>query len=123
MRINPAGNSGLYFRANPTGTWPEGYEAQINRSYPLDRVRTGSLYKLAPTEAGLITFDDTWFDIDVVCRDEADGVRVQIRINGMLVTDHLDTEREHATGHIALQQHHGGSEVQFTELWVRELAR
>jgi hypothetical protein len=65
--------------------------------------------------------DDLWFDYHVVCRDEADGVRVQIRVNGVLVSDFLDRERTHKSGHIAFQQHHEGSVIRLRDIYVREL--
>jgi len=64
---------------------------------------------------------DTWFDYHVVCRDEPEGTHVQIFVNGVLVTDFVDPERTHASGHIALQQHHDGSVLEVQSLEVREL--
>jgi hypothetical protein len=56
----------------------------------------------------------------VTCRDEREGVRVTIRVNGVLVTDYLDRERRHASGHVALQQHHDGSVVRYRDVEVRK---
>ncbi len=120
VKISDGGNSGLYFRAEtaPEG-WPAGYEAQINSSFA-DPQKTGSLYGLAPILTHLVA-PDTWFDYGVLCRDEAAGTHVTIRVNGVAVNDFVDAERRHATGHVALQQHHEGSVVEFASLEIREL--
>jgi hypothetical protein len=48
-------------------------------------------------------------------------VRVLIRVNGVVFTDHVDREKRFAAGHVALQQHHEGSVVEVRDLRVREL--
>jgi len=119
LKIADGGNSGLYFRAASVDEgWPPGYEAQINSSFA-DPQKTGSLYNFAPLKTHLIA-PDTWFDYHVVCRDEPEGTHITIRVNGVLVTDYVDTERTHASGHIALQQHHDGSVIEVLSLEVRE---
>jgi glucose/arabinose dehydrogenase len=119
LRINTGGNSGLYFRVAYGPGWPSGYEAQINSTHT-DPVKTGSLYHYAPFRAQLVGHD-TWFDYHVLCKDEPEGTRIQIRVNHILVTDYLDRERKHAAGHIALQQHHDGSVLRAKNLEIREL--
>ncbi len=119
VRINRGGNSGMYFRTSFGSSWPAGYEAQINNSHA-DPVKTGSLYNHALVKTQFVP-DDLWFDYHVLCRDEAEGVRIQIRVNDVLVTDHLDRERKHKSGHVAFQQHHDGSVVRVREVYVREL--
>jgi hypothetical protein len=119
VKISDGGNSGLYFRAQPTEGWPAGYEAQINSSFA-DPQRTGSLYGLHPVAAGLVA-PDTWFDYDVECKDEQGGTRVVIRVNGVVFTDYLDPGRRYGPGHVALQQHNDGSVVEIRDLRVREL--
>lgn len=120
LKVAAGGNSGLYFRTAYTDEgWPAGYEAQINSSFA-DPQRTGSVYNLAPITTHLVAAD-TWFDYHVVCRDEAEGTRIRVSINGVEVTDVLDRERRHERGHVALQQHHDGSVIECSELWIREL--
>lgn len=119
VKISEGGNSGLYVRAQPTDTWPDGYEAQINASHP-DPQKTGSVYGLAPVKTHLVG-PDTWFDYRVLCRDEPGGTRIQVRVNGILVSDVLDPERRHTSGHVALQQHHEGSVLEVRDLAVRDL--
>ncbi len=118
-RISDGGNSGLYFRVTKGPGWPDGYEAQINSSFE-DSQHTGSLYGLAPVRTELIP-PGTWFTEEVTCRDTDAGTHVTIALNGVVVTDFTDTERRHASGHIALQQHNDGSVVEFRSIEVREL--
>jgi hypothetical protein len=119
VRISDEGNSGLYVRAAREPGWPPGYEAQINSSFP-DPQHTGSLYGLAPVKVELIP-PKTWFTEEIAVRDTEGGTHVTIAVNGVVVTDFVDTERLHAAGHIALQQHNDGSVVEFRNLQVREL--
>ena len=119
VKVSDGGNSGLYFRATPTGGWPVGYEAQVNSTHP-DPVKTGSLYGLAVVSTQLIP-PDTWFDYHVTCREEEAGTHITISVNGVLITDHVDPERRYRSGHVALQQHHEGSVVQFRDVRVRVL--
>jgi hypothetical protein len=62
-----------------------------------------------------------WFTQQVTCREEPEGTRITIRVNGVVVVDHLDRERKHASGHVAFQQHHDGSVVRYRDVEVREL--
>ncbi len=119
VKIADGGNSGLYFRTAFGPGWPDGYEAQVNSTHE-DPVKTGSLYGLALVKARLVP-PDTWFTYHVTCRDHADGVHITIRINDILVTEYVDAERKHASGHVALQQHHDGSVVSYRDVEVREL--
>jgi hypothetical protein len=119
LKISDKGNSGLYVRAAFGEGWPEGYEAQVNSTYD-DPQRTGSLYALAPIATQLIPAS-TWFDYVVRVRDEAEGTRLTILVNGIIITDFVDRERRHAQGHIALQQHHEGSIIECRSLEVRGL--
>ncbi len=119
LKISDKGNSGLYVRAEYGDGWPSGYEAQVNSTHT-DPVRTGSLYNLAIVRTQLIPAG-TWFDYEVSVRDEPEGTHLVIKVNGIVITDYVDSERLHATGHIALQQHNDGSVVECRRLEVREL--
>jgi len=119
VRINGGGNSGMYFRTAFGPGWPAGYEAQINSTHS-DPVKTGSLYNLAPLRTEF-TPSDAWFEYEVDCRDEADGVRIKVYVNHVLVNDFLDRERKHKSGHVAFQQHNDGSVVRLRDIFVREL--
>ncbi|MGQ0552620.1 MAG: family 16 glycoside hydrolase [Planctomycetota bacterium] len=132
LRISDNGNSGLYVRTALGNGWPAGYEAQINSNYQ-DPQKTGSLYALAPVRVQLVP-PGVWFDYRVHCRESPAGAhrdplsgapspagtRLTISVNGVVITDFIDTERRHAQGHVALQQHHEGSVVEFRRIEVRE---
>ncbi|MEX1024425.1 MAG: family 16 glycoside hydrolase, partial [Planctomycetota bacterium] len=118
VKISGGGNSGLFARARVAGAAVEGYEAEINSSFP-DAQKTGSLAGLAVVRTHLVP-EDTWFDYTLRVVDEPAGTRVQIFVNGVLVTEHLDELRRFTTGHLALQQHHEGSVVEYRSLVLRE---
>jgi len=119
FKINDGGNSGFYFRVQPEEGWPPGYEAQINSTFP-DPQKTGSLYSLNPITTWLVPAN-AWFDYRIRCVDEAEGTHVTIWVNGMVITDHVDAERRHGAGHIAIQQHHQGSRIEAKEILIRPL--
>ena len=120
MKISDGGNSGLILRA-PLAVkgWPKGYEAEVNSSFA-DANKTGSLIDFAPILTHLLA-PDTWFEYRVLCRNDTDGTRLTIRVNGIVVNDYVDVQRLHPVGHIAFQQHHDGSVVEIRRLEVREL--
>lgn len=120
LRINEGGNSGLYARAAFGEGWPAGYEAQVNSTHP-DPQHTGGVYNLARVEAQLVPVG-VWFDYRFRVRDEADGTHLTVWVNGVQTSDVVDPERLHATGHVCLQQHHDGSQVEWRSVRVRELA-
>jgi hypothetical protein len=119
MKISDGGNSGLYFRTKFGSGWPSGYEAQVNSTFP-DPQKTGSLYSIAPIHASLVAAD-TWFDYGLRCEDTDEGTHIVIMINGVVVTDVVDKERRHPSGHFAVQQHHDGSVISVRRIEVREL--
>ncbi|MED5330589.1 MAG: family 16 glycoside hydrolase [Planctomycetota bacterium] len=119
VKIGHDSNSGMYVRAAYGSGWPAGYEAQVNADYS-DPVRTGSLYGHDLILARLVDAE-TWFDQRVRCVDEAEGTHITIWVNGAVVADFIDAERQYAVGHVALQQHHDGSRVYYKDLQVREL--
>jgi hypothetical protein len=119
FKISDGGNSGFYFRTTFGPGWPAGYEAQINSTFS-DPQKTGSLYAIVPNGTTLVP-PDTWFDYRVRCVDEPAGVHVTIWVDGVVFVDHVDAEKKHARGHIAIQQHHEGSVIEAKDLWIREL--
>lgn len=121
VKVNPFGNSGIYFRASPNAqnpeSWPNGYEAQVDNHDP--RNYTGVVYNLAwPDEViAPITRDGAWFDY----RIRAEGGHIQTWINGRAMVDaELDA---FGTGQIALQGHHPGNVIMYRDIRVRELGR
>lgn len=119
VKISDGGNSGIYFRTQYGSGWPAGYEAQINSNYA-DPQKNGSLYGLAPVTVQLVP-PDTWFDYHIRCQDVAAGTLITLSINGIRVTEYVDTQKRHTSGHIAFQQHHEGSVVELMDIQIREL--
>jgi hypothetical protein len=122
VRVNTRGNSGLYTRAAPPpnnpDSWPLGYEAQVDNHDPNNW--TGCVYGKAHPAGGygetLITRDNRWFDYRV----RIVGDRIQTWIKGELMVDAELTD--FADGHIALQTHHPGNQIEWREIEVRRLA-
>jgi glucose/arabinose dehydrogenase len=121
LKLSPGGRSAIWFRAAPDATGMKGYAIVLNTSFP-DKQHTGGLLDLAPIGPQLIS-DDTWFDLALRCRDEAEGTHIQVRLNGVLFTDFVDKERKFAAGAIALEQHHEGSVLAVKKLAIRELEK
>lgn len=117
VRINEGGDSGIMLRARPDGRRLRGYEAQINASFA-DEHKTGSLYGLVPVKVQLIP-PGTWCDLELDVVDEPEGTHITIGVNGVTVVDHIDPNRRHKAGHIALQQHHEGGYVRMRDLRVK----
>jgi len=114
-------NSGFYFRANPptddVNSFPRGYEAQIcnhGEGY------TGWLWKPGtPTGKAteLLAKDGEWFSY----RIRAVGAHIQFWINDRLVMTYDDAE--YKSGHLAIQGHNPGMNVEAKELYYRDLSK
>jgi len=114
------GNSGLYFRANPSANnpdgYPRGYEAQICHNQD---AHTGWLWKPGtPTGKAnaLLSKDDEWFTMRV----RAEGSLIRIWVNDQLVMTHEDAEYD--KGFFAIQCHNPGMTIEARELYYRELS-
>ena len=111
------GNSGVFFRAQPTATpWNDGYEMQI--SLEDERNPTGSIYNRVPTNLThmrAIAPERQWNAFEI----RACGSHIQITINGEMVQD-CDLH-EFQRGVIGLQQHHPGVTVKFRNLRIKRL--
>ncbi|MFG0328069.1 MAG: DUF1080 domain-containing protein [Phycisphaerales bacterium JB037] len=119
VRVNERGNSGLYFRTVPRpedpNTWPLGYEAQVDNHDPKNF--TGVIYDRAWSNDHdqPITRDNAWFDYRIIAR----GDHIQTFINGVPMVDtRLDL---FDLGHIVLQTHHQGNQIEWRDIRVREL--
>lgn len=114
-RLNPKGNSGMYFRAKLMPGWPDGYESQVENTSP-DPQKTGSLYNRAKNLEQLIQ-DDTWWTQTII----AIGNRTIIKVDDKVVVDFIDEKRSFTEGHLALQQHDPGSVVFYRNVAVMPL--
>jgi 3-keto-disaccharide hydrolase len=117
VTLNADGNSGVYFRATPTGTLKQGgaqgYEAQLSNSDPQ---KTGSLYNFVVIKERLVP-ENAWFRIHIA----AAGNRIIIRLNEKTVVDYIDKKNTYQAGRIGFQQHHVGSSVMFRNAIIRPL--
>lgn len=115
VKLNHAGNSGMYFRTAFGPGFPKGYEAQVENTSS-DPQKTGTLYGLARVTAQLIQ-DDTWWTEHII----ANGNHIIITVNDKVVVDHIDAKNTYTKGYLALQQHNPGSVVQYRNLMMRPL--
>ena len=120
-------NSGIYFHTTYQETgWPDnGYEAQINNTYPNDPRRTGSLYGVNDI-TDQIAEDNEWFTLNV----KVDGDLITITVDGNEVVSYTEPEnvvreerpgRRLSSGTIALQGHDPDSKVYFKNIRIRKL--
>ena len=98
VKLNHAGNSGIYFRAALAPGFPKGYEAQMENT-GADPQRTGSLYGFFPVTEQLVP-DDTWWTQHII----AIGNRIIIKVNDRIVTDFVDAKNSYRAGHVAFQR-------------------
>lgn len=115
VKLNHAGNSGMYFRVQFGPEWPKGYEAQVNNSSG-DPRKTGSLYYFVDIKKQLIE-DDTWWTQHVICK----GNHIIIKVNDEVVVDYVDDKNTHTKGFVALQQHDPGSVVHYKNIQLKKL--
>jgi hypothetical protein len=119
----PVANSGVFIHTafQPDG-WPaQGYEVQVNNSFPKDPVRTGSLYNVVKSFTPLAK-DDTWFTLDVMVNGKAVGVAVDGRVLFEFVEpEGVTGTRKLSQGTFALQAHDPGSEVHYRTIRVKRL--
>lgn len=112
-KVSPGGNSGIFFRAAEDGIpWVDGYESQIDEDDPKNP--TGSVYNRLPA-ATVAAPDEVWHRTRIV----AEGDHIAVFVNGEKVVDGTDAARR--KGHVGLQYHHGGMQVEFRKVWLRPL--
>ena len=142
VRLNPGGNSGMYFRCprdkNYLGegnrktwkNWPNGDEAQVKVG-PGDPKKTGTLYPGYPavSEKELNEFlgvdtskESVWVTQHVITVED----RIIIKLNGKIIRAHTrGRDNQNGWGRkeglFAYQFHHKGTRVQYRNIEVREL--
>lgn len=128
VKAEPGSNSGIYFhtRFQEQG-WPaQGFETQVNNTFPRDVRRTGSLYEVVDQLERMIP-DNTWWTQEVTVQ----GKRVIVKVDGKVAVDYTEPEdfqpdpktpeRRFGSGTFALQAHDAKSIVHFKNLRVRKL--
>ncbi len=120
-------NSGVFIRCPPLAHDPRpaierGYEIQIDDEgvdpehgalySPLHI--TGAIYELAPARIVTSRGAALWNDMEITAR----GGTIEVVLNGEAVSRLTDASRE-PRGHIGLQAHHDGSNVQFRHLHIK----
>jgi len=132
---NRTDNSGVFIRVpNLSSSNPNDWTAAIDQSYEIqidprgynsekkmenDPLRsTGAIYNInAPIRVDVAKGPWQWnaFVIEVV------GNRIKVTLNGVVVNDFTDPHPRSLRGHIALQNHHDGSKVQFRNIRIKSV--
>jgi choline dehydrogenase-like flavoprotein len=119
-------NSGVYVRVPPlqndfSPADRDGYEVQIDERGIDDNGnpgsalhRTGAVYKLAPSSGAGSNPVGAWNRYQI----KANSGNITVTLNGTPVAA-LQNGTRRAKGHIALQNHHPGSKVQFRNLRIK----
>ena len=134
FRLSKGGNNGIGIRAPLEGDAAyQGMEIQVLDDYA-KRYRnlqpwqhTGSIYNVVPAKTGVLKKAGQWNEYEIT----ADGRRVSIKLNGVVVVDaDLDSVKDpevlkkhpglaRASGHIGFLGH--GTKVEFRNIRVKEL--
>lgn len=127
--LHDTDNSGVFLRIPPLGNSPapaieRGYEIQIDerginpaagkQDDPLHL--TGAVYRLAPARQRASRRVGEWNRFEIVAKD----FDIAVALNGVAVSRLTHALRRRG-GHVALQNHHEGSAVQFRRLEIVEL--
>lgn len=123
LKINDKGNSGMYIRTPKEATFVKGYEIQVNSTHT-DPIRTGSVYTFVHVYKKLVP-PDTFFTQEIECVDKMYRgkmiTHIKISVNGEVLYEFLDHDRNWKEGHFAFQQHDPGSRVTIRKIEVKEL--
>jgi hypothetical protein len=123
LKINDGGNSGMYIRTPKDANFSKGYEIQVNSTHR-DPVKTGSVYTFVEVYKQLVP-PDTFFTQEIEAVDKMYRgkmvTHIKVTVNGELLYQFLDHDRNWKEGHFAFQQHDPGSKVTIRKVEVMEL--
>lgn len=127
--LHETDNSGVFIRIPPLSNSPapaveRGYEVQIDERgiNPAARKQddplhlTGAVYKLAPARQRASRGIGEWNRFEITAKD----FDITVTLNGVEVSKLTHALRRRG-GHVALQNHHEGSAVQFRRLEIVDL--
>lgn len=125
MKLNARGNSGVCFRSIPGDRPPRGYEAQLGWSTTAGTPEFGGFFRsptLPNTNSGLRSVPceiapDAWFEVEVIAR----GTQIEVKLDGVTVTEFVETNPFQTHGHLGLQSGSKETVVVVRRFDVREL--
>jgi hypothetical protein len=79
---------------------------------------TGAIYQLSPPTQMDVARGPWQWNTFVI---EAVGNRIKVTLNDIVVNDFTDPAPRSLRGHIALQNHHAGSKVQFRNIRIKNI--
>jgi hypothetical protein len=128
VMAEPNSNGGIYFHTavQDRGFPRLGFEVQVNNTYNVDPIKTGSLYHVQDVSASAIK-DNEWYTTHIVVQ----GNTVTVQINGKQVVQWTQTPdwnggregpgRVIGRGAIALQAHDPSSVVHYKSIRIKPL--
>ncbi|PSL07024.1 PKD domain-containing protein [Haloactinopolyspora alba] len=123
---NPTDNSGVFMRFPAPRDWEgpwvsqpddsvRGYEAQLEDNPDGgDPQKTGSIYNFATITDLLARPIGEWNTYEI----KAVGQEYTVILNGEVVNTYTGDGSRALEGHIGLQNHHPGSDVEFRDIWI-----
>lgn len=128
VMARPNSNGGIYFHTEfqDRGFPRKGFEVQVNNTYAVDPIKTGSLYHVLDVETSAIG-DNQWYTTHIVVQ----GDTVTVRLNGKQVVQWKQPAewnggregpgRVLGRGSIALQGHDANSTVFYKNVRIKPL--
>jgi CubicO group peptidase (beta-lactamase class C family) len=129
--LGKALNSGVFFRCIPD-QYQNGYEAQIQNTWLLDRTKpidfgTGAIYRRIPARK-VVPDDNEWFTLTLA----AQGPHFSTWVNGYQTVDWTDERKANdnprqglrlAKGHLSIQGHDPTTDLLFRNIRIVELPK
>jgi len=124
-------NSGIFFRCI-ANQYQNGYEAQIQNAFLLDRSKpvdfgTGAIYRRVKARK-VVSNDNEWFTMTVAAR----GAHIATWVNGYQTVDWTDDRKPNdnprqglrtAKGHLSIQGHDPTTDLLFRNIRIAELGK
>jgi hypothetical protein len=124
-------NSGVFFRCIPD-QYQNGYEAQIQNAWLLDRTKpldygTGAIYRRVAARK-VVSDDNAWFTLTIA----AQGPHIATWVNGYQTVDWTDERKPSdnprqglrtAKGHLSIQGHDPTTDLLFRNIRIAELKK
>ena len=97
-----------------------GYKIKLNGDRPGDAVHTGSLYSdgtLLKEVSRNVVKPDTWFSLEII----AQGSRIQVKINGGIVSEAIDSQNRYPSGAIGFEYYAFEQKTAYRRIEIREM--
>jgi hypothetical protein len=119
VRINPNGNSGLFFHRDFSGKPVDAYEVEIcgGATGSLLEYRRGGVLSGLKSVRGVLKDASDWFALELI----VEGDHVVVLLNGQKVVDQALPAGYQKRGYFALQQNSPQTVAEFRKIEIKEL--